>query len=260
MQALSQAALNESIDASGRPLSKLPEDIRDNVLGGPGPGTLANQNVLHRSALSVQGGASQPPRGRDAVDDWGPALARTMAVHQGGTDAHAPSSDRTRLSLSFMSSGGPVDNQTVPLEPHRRLSGSQTSPSYNSNYMMPGNPNPLEAIIPRPLLHHIIDLYFDYVYCLIPALHKPTFMRNLHNRREEQPGNEEWVALVLAVIEVTLVQMPRSFVALSKQEIKALFSNCSRAVKSYLDRDFSQLTIHRNIILYLYVGQLGGTS
>lgn len=153
-----------------------------------------------------------------------------------------------------MSSGGPTDDPNAAIDAHRRLSGPQTSPNYNSNYMMPGNPNPLEAIIPRPLLNHIIELYFDYVYCLIPALHKPTFMRNLHNRREEQPGQEEWVALVLAVVEVTLVQMPRSFVALSKQEIKALFTNCSRAVKSYLDRDFSQLTINRNIILYLYVG------
>lgn len=254
MQALSQAALNESMDMSGRSVPKFPVDLRDDVLGGPGPGTLANQNALHRSALSVQGGGQPIPRGRDAVEDWGPALARTVAAHQSGADPHASTSDRPRLSLSFMSSGGPAEDPAA-MDAHRRLSGPQTSPNYNSNYMMPSNVNPLEAIIPRPLLHHIIDLYFDYVYCLIPALHKPTFMRNLHNRREEQPGQEEWVALVLAVVEVTLVQMPRSFVALSKQEIKTLFANCSRAVKSYLDRDFSQLTINRNIILYLYVSQ-----
>jgi hypothetical protein len=112
--------------------------------------------------------------------------------------------------------------------------------------------NPLDAVIPRPVLIHIVDLYFDYVYCLIPCLHKPSFLHDLHSHREEQPGQDEWVALVFAVVEATLVQMPQSFVSLPRREIKILFSRVNSLVKSFLDQDFHTLTVTRMIILYFH--------
>lgn len=218
---------------------------------GPGPGTLAKQNALHRSALNPQGiGGSPIPRGTDAVDDWGPTLLRTTAHHKQRSEQLAqgngfslspsyrtgsPPSERTGLSFGI-SPSSPYDKGHSPYSPVlSNISG-----------------NPIEAVLPRPLLLHIIDLYFDYVYCLIPCLHKPSFMHDLHSHREERPGQDEWVALVFAVIEATLVQMPRSFVSLPKREIKILFSRANELVKTFLNRDFHHLSVSRNIILYFH--------
>ncbi|TYJ57579.1 hypothetical protein B9479_001661 [Cryptococcus floricola] len=111
--------------------------------------------------------------------------------------------------------------------------------------------NPLDAVVPRPVLYHIINLYFDYVYCLIPCLHRPSFTHDLDTNREERPGEEEWVSLVLSVVASTLVQLPRSFISMRRKEVKELVLRCHQKVRSYLAQDFQQPTITRSIILYI---------
>lgn len=132
--------------------------------------------------------------------------------------------------------------QTTPLTPssaaHRQF---QTHPSTPRHRL-----NPLDQILPRNLTYLIVDLYFKYIYCLIPCLHKPSFYRDLQDRREEQPGQEEWTALVLAVVASTLAQVPRSFVPLPNNEIKPLVLVCQEWVKRWQFQDFKQATVTRS--------------
>jgi hypothetical protein len=94
-------------------------------------------------------------------------------------------------------------------------------------------------------LYHIIDLFFDYVYCLTPCLHRPSFLADLYARREERPGEEEWTALVLVVVGATLVQIPRAFVPLNRREVKVLVERCNAAGRGFLAADFHEIKVER---------------
>jgi hypothetical protein len=123
---------------------------------------------------------------------------------------------------------------------------NKTSPGYPQYAQYPHNPNnPFDQVLPRGLLYHIVDLYFDYIYALIPCLHKPSFMASLHDGREERPGEEEWIALVMAVLAGTLVQVPHAFLAIPKEEKKSLVERCYAVVKTFLFKDFTEVTVSR---------------
>lgn len=106
------------------------------------------------------------------------------------------------------------------------------------------NANPLEAIIPRPLLHHIISLFFDYVYPLTPCLHKPTFIQDLARQREMEPNQGEWITLVLATVMSTLVQVPRAFVPLTRREVKDLAYRCHIAGRQWSLQGYKDFTVN----------------
>ncbi|WVN85850.1 uncharacterized protein L203_101002 [Cryptococcus depauperatus CBS 7841] len=110
--------------------------------------------------------------------------------------------------------------------------------------------NPLDSIVPRPLLYSIIDLYFDYIYCLVPCPHKPTFIHNLNKKREEESGQEEWAALVLAIVGITLLQLPKNLIDMPRGAAKNLALRCHEEIREYLAKDFQIMTITRTIILY----------
>jgi hypothetical protein len=104
--------------------------------------------------------------------------------------------------------------------------------------------NPLDAILPRPLLHLIINLFFDYVFALTPCLHKPTFFKDLMRRREEQPGEEEWTALVLATVMSTLVQVPRAYVPLSRRDVRDLAARCHQETRKWSLGGYKEVTVN----------------
>jgi hypothetical protein len=70
-------------------------------------------------------------------------------------------------------------------------------------------------------------------------------MASLHDGREERPNEEEWVALVMAVVAGTLVQVPHAFVAIPKEEKKVLTHRCYALVKEFLNKDFTEVTVSR---------------
>jgi hypothetical protein len=47
-------------------------------------------------------------------------------------------------------------------------------------------PHSLEDVAPRDTIMLIIALFFDFVYPLSPCVHKPSYMADLHARREER--------------------------------------------------------------------------
>lgn len=54
------------------------------------------------------------------------------------------------------------------------------------------------------------------------------------------------MTLVLAVVASTLVQLPRSFVDLPRNEVKDLVLRCHNRIKDYLARDFDTITVTRS--------------
>lgn len=146
----------------------------------------------------------------------------------------------------------------VPPPDHSRLHTSPSKPivtesplSHTSPFpVYPHNPsNPLDAILPRGLLYHIVDLFFDYVYGLCPYIHRPSFMRDLREGREERPNADEFIALVMGLVSATLTQIPRSFVPLPRKEVKALIIKASDIAKRYLYRPCDEPTVNRREFL-----------
>jgi len=167
---------------------------------------------MRASSFNQQGQGMAGPNGRDVEKDWEPALLMTMEATR-----PPPESDHELSPIS---------------------SRQHQSPLRKSDH-------PFDAVLARHLLHHIIDLYFDNIYCLIPCLHRPTFIHDLHSSREEHAGDHEWTALVFSVVAVTLVQLPRAFVAMPRKEVKALVLRCYGLAREYLNRDFKEVTVTR---------------
>jgi hypothetical protein len=178
---------------------------------------------------------------------------------------HAPDeqTERPRLPLlsSILDTVPPPPPQSDRYAPMTRQPGVpsflSTSPpqpmpsdsplSHTSNFpIYPHNPNnPFDAILPRGLLFHIVDLYFDYMYGLCPFIHRPSFMRDLREHREEQPDSEEFQALVLGLVSCTLSQIPRAFVPLPRSEVKGLLIKTFQWVQRYLNQLPKELTVTR---------------
>jgi len=81
-------------------------------------------------------------------------------------------------------------------------------------------PHRLEEIAPRDTISLIIALFFDFVYPLTPSIHKPSFMADLHSRREER--DPLFFALVMSTVASTLVQVPRSYVPMERPVVRRL--------------------------------------
>ncbi|KAG9016300.1 hypothetical protein FRB90_003380 [Tulasnella sp. 427] len=92
-------------------------------------------------------------------------------------------------------------------------------------------PHTLETIAPMPLIMHILSLFFDYVYPLTPCVHKPSFYEGLREKREEK--DPLFFALVCSTLASTLVQVPRSYLPMERDEVRKLakrFEEASRLV------------------------------
>jgi hypothetical protein len=232
---------------------------------GPGPGDLSGIMGSSNNNAHVNGWDSSP-RNPDMLMTLAsasqPSPRPGLAAGPGSTSSRSftehnpyPSPRVSTHRPSFNGTGA----KQIPQRPFDSSSpmGSKSSPKYPQYAHYPHNPNnPFDAILPRGMLYYIVDLYFDYIYALIPCLHKPSFMASLHDGREERPGEDEWIALVMAVVAGTLVQVPHAFVAIPKEEKKSLTERCYALVKDFLFRDFTEVTVSRCECLCL----LGGRS
>ena len=81
-------------------------------------------------------------------------------------------------------------------------------------------PRRLDEIAPKETISLIIALFFDFVYPLTPCIHKPSFMADLHSRREER--DPLFFALVMSTLASTLVQVPRSYLPMERPVVRKL--------------------------------------
>ncbi|THG99410.1 hypothetical protein EW026_g2939 [Hermanssonia centrifuga] len=88
-------------------------------------------------------------------------------------------------------------------------------------------PHRLEDIAPRDTILLIIALFFDFVYPLTPCVHKPSFMADVHARREER--DPLFFALVMSTVASTLVQVPRSYLPMERHAVRKLAQTCHEA-------------------------------
>ena len=105
--------------------------------------------------------------------------------------------------------------------------------------------NPFDAVLPRDKLNEIIQLHFDYVYPLIPLIHRPTFMFDIQRRREDRPNESEWTALVWSLILCTLAQVPHLVTNTPKPDVRKLILSCYAKVKLFLAEDFNECSLQR---------------
>lgn len=106
-------------------------------------------------------------------------------------------------------------------------------------------PRSLPSALTRPFLHHIVGLFFRYLYPLTPCVLRPSFLRDLLSKRYERRGEHEWTTLLLSVVASTLVQLPWAFSSLSKTGIRTLATECYTKVKEWLFTDCVQPTVWR---------------
>ncbi|RXW24487.1 hypothetical protein EST38_g1386 [Candolleomyces aberdarensis] len=109
-------------------------------------------------------------------------------------------------------------------------------------------PRRLEEIAPRDTISLIIALFFDFVYPLTPCVHKPSFMADLHARREER--DPLFFALVMSTVASTLVQVPRSYVPLERPVVRKLAQTCHEASRHITIASYDPPTSAHVVIRY----------
>jgi hypothetical protein len=122
------------------------------------------------------------------------------------------------------------------------------------SYLPPLNyyyrPHRLDEIAPREMLLQIIQLFFDFVYPLAPCIHKPSFMADISNHREER--DPLFFALVMSTVAATLVQVPRGYLPLvERKEVRRLAQTCHEASRHVTVAAYDPPTSTHVIVRYL---------
>jgi hypothetical protein len=106
-------------------------------------------------------------------------------------------------------------------------------------------PTSFEAIIPRPLLNTVIDMYFDYVYCIVPFPHPPTFLADYHGHREQTLNQHEWTAMVFAMVSFTISLVPQQILPGDKQFLRGIATRSVEYAKAFLAEPFAGTSLQR---------------
>ncbi|KAF8798778.1 hypothetical protein BYT27DRAFT_7202472 [Phlegmacium glaucopus] len=150
---------------------------------------------------------------------------------------------------SYISS--PSDNNSYPLYnwsyKQRQLlpiPAPTTVPPLSYYY----RPRRLEEIAPKDTISLIIALFFDFVYPLTPCIHKPSFMADLHSRREER--DPLFFALVMSTLASTLVQVPRSYLPMDRPVVRKLAQTAHEASRHITIASYDPPTSMHVVIRY----------
>ncbi|KAJ7071845.1 fungal-specific transcription factor domain-containing protein [Mycena belliarum] len=109
-------------------------------------------------------------------------------------------------------------------------------------------PRRLDEIAPRDTISLIIALFFDFVYPLTPCIHRPSFMADLHARREEH--DPLFFALVMSTVASTLVQVPRSYLPMERPVVRKLAQTCHEASRHITIASYDPPTSMHVVIRY----------
>lgn len=109
-------------------------------------------------------------------------------------------------------------------------------------------PHRLEDVAPRDTILLIVALFFDFVYPLTPCVHKPSFMADLHARREER--DPLFFALVMSTVASTLVQLPRSYLPMERHTVRKLAQTCHEASRHISVASYDPPTSMHVVIRY----------
>ncbi|OCF39525.1 hypothetical protein I317_06684 [Kwoniella heveanensis CBS 569] len=106
----------------------------------------------------------------------------------------------------------------------------------------------IESILPRELAMLVIRLYFDHVYCIIPVIHRPSFMADLTAHEEER--RPIFFALLMAMIATTLIHVPKSYFPIPADRVRKLSDKCLKACYAVTRREMDNPTVDLVCIKY----------
>nr|XP_031857884.1 uncharacterized protein CI109_006680 [Kwoniella shandongensis]KAA5524956.1 hypothetical protein CI109_006680 [Kwoniella shandongensis] len=139
------------------------------------------------------------------------------------------------------------------------------SPLSSHSFRTSSTPNSLESVLARDVAMYIFSLFFDYVHPLTPCLHRPTFLLEVENRRDEQ--DPVFLALVLSVLASAIVQIPKALLppidGIPAREMAGKCYQVSRLVSiDIYDPPTIELVITRflDAIYHLISGRLGAQA
>lgn len=70
-------------------------------------------------------------------------------------------------------------------------------------------------------------------------------MKDVEDHREERLGEEEWIAVVMAVVCVTIIQLPPTFLPITTEEARRIALTCYRYAKGFELTDYQKLSLNR---------------
>ncbi|WOO77137.1 uncharacterized protein LOC62_01G000728 [Vanrija pseudolonga] len=104
------------------------------------------------------------------------------------------------------------------------------------------------APLPHALLTRLVQLYFEYKFWLAPYPHRPSFERDFARRREQQAGQDEWVALVYGMATNALM-LPARLLPVSADEAKRLVMVSFEHMMGFLKREYDEYSVDRLYII-----------
>ncbi|EAU85911.2 hypothetical protein CC1G_02934 [Coprinopsis cinerea okayama7 len=173
---------------------------------------------------------------RSAVEPSGPSLLHGHASPKTEETPYPP--DQYNNYPGMFNQWSYKQPQMVPLPP------PQAVPPLSYYY----RPRRLEEIAPRDTISLIIALFFDFVYPLTPCIHKPSFMADLHSRREER--DPLFFALVMSTVASTLVQVPRSYLPMDRPVVRKLAQTAHEASRHITIASYDPPTSSHVVIRY----------
>jgi hypothetical protein len=222
-------------DASASPVSSMPsppQSIMSPTLGPKSPNAFLEPSL---SSLPTVAAVPIPPsRYPIAADTYHPHYSPSSlpSTSFNGSRSMEPLTNGNSM-LASHSSPKSEDPQSYPSPSESFSAYPLYNWSYKQHQALPIHPptvipplsyyyrpRRLEEIAPRDTISLIIALFFDFVYPLTPCVHKPSFMADLHSRREER--DPLFFALVMSTVASTLVQVPRSYLPMERPVVRKL--------------------------------------
>nr|ACO60069.1 putative quinate utilization pathway activator [Rhizoctonia solani] len=209
-----------------------------------GTSPLVEYNAPLASSLPVNLPPSRYPIAADQFQPpgYGHSGQSPGAGSEGGSDGRPQTADAAHLEASFPDNY-PLYNWTMPYKPNM-YSGMPSIPPLAYFY----RPHRLDEIAPRERIMHIIGVFFDLVYPLTPCVHRPSFMADLANRREER--DPLFFALVMSTLATTLMQAPRSYIPMDRPSVRRLAQQCHEASRHITVASYDPPTSMMVVIRY----------
>jgi hypothetical protein len=206
------------------------------------------EQSLNNVGQALSSGSLQSSRYPITADAYQAHYQQISSSSFNGTSVDTQRSPKTDDSQSFLPS--PEQFSTYPLynwsyRQHQPAPTPNTLPPLSYYYRA----HSLEDVAPRDTIMLIIALFFDFVYPLSPCVHKPSYMADLHARREER--DPLFFALVMSTVASTLVQLPRSYLPMGRLAVRKLAQTCHEASRHISVASYDPPTSMHVVIRYL---------
>jgi hypothetical protein len=206
--------------------------------------------ALNSVPPSMHSGALPPSRYPIAADGFHSQFPGISSfggrIEQNGVNSRSPRNDEpSYFSANEQFSTYPLFNWSNKQHQPHPIPSPTAIPPLSYYY----RPHRLEDVAPRDTILLIIALFFDFVYPLTPCVHKPSFMADVHSRREER--DPLFFALVMSTVASTLVQVPRSYLPMERHAVRKLAQTCHEASRHISVASYDPPTSMHVVIRYL---------